>query len=207
MLEVGHIDTNIVKLLQLNGYNTILAFKGHFLRNITEDELINSIVDLVKNMPENSEGLKELNLTLHEKNNFQLAQGEIGTILGLFEAMKSICERPEAFPPNPTSSNSSPSPATSRSIPSSAIITAANAASVVKKFIRRRLGSLINDEDNDVEVLRSYTQSFPFRLGIKCIKCSKTFNVTISKDKRRENYFNVQTQSYIGHVKKCTGSV
>jgi hypothetical protein len=197
-LRVGDIDPFITSLLIANGYSSLLAFKGHFVRKVPEEELITSLENFVKNLPDNSPLLTELKIDLHRKNNFKLAEGEICTILGLMVVMEEICAEPDPFSSSATESQSTTS-RTPRSVP----ISASNAASVTQKTIRKRLGALLDQDDPDVAVVGSRTSSFPFTFKIKCIRCEKVLRVTISQDKRPGHQYNIQTKSYVMHVKGC----
>lgn len=192
----------IAKLLIANGYQSILSFKGHFHRGTTDEAFITSLEKFVHDLNDDSPFLAELKLNAETKNTFKLADGEISTVLGLMQEMKKICAREIPF------QHSTPAPP-SRSRPSQPRsqqgeeITAANAESAVQKVIRKRLGTLLAYDDDEVLVVSSKTSNFPYCLKVKCIKCDKTFSVSISLDKRAGRSYNIQSIKYTKHVESC----
>jgi hypothetical protein len=193
----------------LNGFGTLLAFKGHFLRTVSEDELVNSFEIFIRSLADNSPVFQQLSINVANKNEFKLAQGEIGTILGVMNQMKEICQRPIPFlstpsHQNPTLSSPSSLSPTSSNINRRSEVTASNVESEVHKVLRRRLGSLMTEEDENPTIVRSKTDSFPFSLEIKCIRCEKLIRVSISQDKRPGRKYNIQTLKYTNHAKSHT---
>lgn len=200
-MEAGDVDPFITKLLIANGFISIMSFKGHFIRNVPENVTIESIESFIKGLSDNSPLIKQLNLDVDRKNNFKLVTGEIGTIMGIFVLMEEICRREIPFPTDQalqTSRNLNPS----RQFQIGAI-TAANAANEVQKVIRRRLGNLMDFNDEEVAILRTKTDRFPFSFEVKCIHCNKSCRVTISQDMRSGHKYNIQTLKYTNHVKTC----
>jgi hypothetical protein len=203
--EVGDFDSKIKKIFIALGFCSLMSFKGHFLRAVSDNDFIESVETSIKDLSDNSPLLNYLGLEIQQKNNFKLQAGEAGTILGLLEVMKEVCQRAVPFP-NSQSSTNQMEISTTTSVSTSrrskiAEITAANAESETLKAIRKRLIEHVEFHDDDFVVVRSSTAAFPFSLHIKCILCDKVQRVTISQEFRERHKFNIQTQKYTKHVK------
>lgn len=169
-----------------------MSFKGHFLRNISDETIIASFESLVRGLPENSPILSALRLSPHERDSFSLLSGEIGTILGIFESMKSICESPDSFPIPPSIIRIRTSNSTE--------ITATNALSEVIKTIRRRLPTHFAHEDENPIIISTRTNKFPMTFKVKCLYCDQHNQVSISLDNRPNYKYNIQTLRYAKHL-------
>jgi hypothetical protein len=204
------IDKFVKKLLTLNGFASMLAFKGHFLRNVPGEELISAIENSIQDLPDNAPVLSSLKLDNRRQDDFKLSEGEIGVILGLFEEMKEVVNKGLSTVAHTPSSNLNTSTSSLNSSTSSnhsltrrsVSITPANAASEVQRVIRKRLGDRMLDETPDPTIFRTKTSEFPYSLEVQCLHCPRIIKVTISRDKTT-GYFNLQTLKYTQHVKSC----
>ncbi|KAG5677113.1 hypothetical protein PVAND_006896 [Polypedilum vanderplanki] len=195
--RTGRINSNILYILQMNGYNSVFSFQGHFAANVDNEDLIQQLQQSVRFLDPNSDHVKNINVGRRRLETFEFTLGERCLILGLFDKIGKMIqdgsietlgirdEKKESLLISRTKYNLEPE----------------HLQETIETVLRHR----INNHSLNFPIVKKCIEKFPYTIWIKCMNCQKSLRVTVTEDRKangRKN-INIRTHHCIAHIKNC----
>lgn len=183
-------------------FNNRISFKGYEMKHLSVADIVLEMERFVQNLPVGSSHLKFIRIAASMPKEFKLSFGQINC---LGSTLDLIVEKLKATPEETQQTTISPRVRQQRQERVIQEVDLANIQEIWNLKLKAAL-SKHNLAHNSFPIVKSSTQNFPYKFFIKCPKCNKDLQVTITRDEARNGVVKQPHYRFFGftsHVINC----